>query len=841
MPVPPRQPVELLAPAGGLDAAYAAFSQGADAVYLGLNRFSARAEAVNFMPEEVEEITGFAHAQTPRRRVFVTLNTIFAQGELRPLLDTVDLLANLGVDALITQDLGLAALVRRHWPQLELHASTQMAVHSLEGARELRRLGFARVTLARELTLEEIRAISAGGGLETEVFVHGALCYSYSGLCLLSSHRCGRSGNRGRCAYSCRDRLRIVSGGPPKAPTEAFPFSMKDLAVPDRLNALREAGVACWKIEGRMKAPLYVAAVTDFYRRLRDGDGLDTPAARRDAEARLKSIFSRPWTELFLAARRHPGTVDPERVGHRGVPVGTALAVQRTREGAILRLRLDQPVERHDGIQVEPPGADRPFGFAVDPLRLVPRNGGPARDTFQAPAGATIEVPLPPDAPAIPAGTTIFLSSSQAVRRAYPWIRPRPDDFRQHHPITVQLTATGSAIQARAALAGTGGATAEANLEGPFETARKPGALAESAATVFGRLGDTPFALAGLQVDDPAGVFVPVSRLNAVRRDLATALHQAFDAARDRQRQAVAASETEILAETVPVTTSQAPAPSPRWSVLADDVTVLLAFPTTGPDAPNEIQAPLAALTTEALARVVTRFGAHRVRAVLPPVARAWDTPALRDRLGAAQSLGIRRWLVANMASFELLRELDILDANGAAGPDAPDLLADWTLPVTNLAAARALAAMGAAAVTLAPEDGRDNLVRLLAALQGRAEVIVYQDTPLLISESCVYANLAGACPGPDRCEFRNLILEHPRNGHFLARPEGCRTVVVSETPFCLAGRLRELAAAGATRFRAEFAHRAYTPESALATWQALRADRALPRTHAGNYLRGLQ
>jgi hypothetical protein len=275
--------------------------------------------------------------------------------------------------------------------------------------------------------------------------------------------------------------------------------------------------------------------------------------------------------------------------------------------------------------------------------------------------------------------------------------------------------------------------------------------------------------------------------------------------------------------------------------VLADDVTVLLAFPTTGPDAPNEIQAPLAALTTEALARVVTRFGAHRVRAVLPPVARAWDTPALRDRLGAAQSLGIRRWLVANMASFELLRELDILDANGAAGPDAPDLLADWTLPVTNLAAARALAAMGAAAVTLAPEDGRDNLVRLLAALQGRAEVIVYQDTPLLISESCVYANLAGACPGPDRCEFRNLILEHPRNGHFLARPEGCRTVVVSETPFCLAGRLRELAAAGATRFRAEFAHRAYTPESALATWQALRADRALPRTHAGNYLRGLQ
>ncbi|MFA5203543.1 MAG: U32 family peptidase [Lentisphaeria bacterium] len=835
MPASPPSSVELLAPAGGLDAAYAAFSQGADAVYLGLRRFSARAEAANFAPEEAAEITAFAHAQPRRRRVFVTLNTLLAQAELRPVLDTLELLAGIGVDAVITQDLGLAALARRHWPQLELHASTQMAVHSLEGARELRRLGFARVTLARELTLDEIRAISAGAGLETEVFIHGALCYSYSGLCLFSSYRCGRSGNRGRCAYPCRDRFRILDGGPPGAPAEAFPFSMKDFAVPGRLDALRDTGAACWKIEGRMKAPLYVAATTAFYRRLRDGE-LRDPAARADAEAQLKSIFSRPWTDLFLAGRRRPGTVDPERVGHRGTPAGTVLAVRRDHQDTVLRLRLDRAVERHDGFQVEPAGADRPFGFAVDPLRLVPRAGGTPRDVFEAGPGATVEVPLPLDAPPIPAGATVFLSSSQAVRRAFTWTRPRPDDFRLRHPITVRLEAAPDRLSARATLvaaaaAGLPPVTAEAALDGPFETARQPGALAEAARKVFDRLGDTPFQLAGLEVQDPGGIFVPVSRFNALRRDLADALGRALDAATAARLQAVAAAEATVLMPVPPPTAPAATAAPARWSVLADDPAVLLAFPADGSDAPDEVQAPLAAWTPEALAQLVARFGAGRVRAALPPVARDWDADWLRDRIAAARALGIRRWLVANLAGFDWLR--------ADAAPD-DDLLADWTLPVANRAAARALADLGAAAVTLSPEDGRDNLAGLLAALRERAELPVYQDTPLFLAESCVYANLAGACPGPDRCGFRSMTLEHPKGGRFLARPEGCRTVLVADTPFCLGGRLDELARAGARRFRAEFAHRSYAPADALAVWRALRAGRALPNTHTANYLRGL-
>src|SRR6185436_1842836 len=179
-----------------------------------------------------------AHHLEPPRRVFVTINTLIRQDELAELIDDVAHLADIGVDALIIQDLGVYHLVRRHFPTLELHASTQLAVHNRAGAEAMRQLGFERVVLARELTFEEVDAITGAGDVETEVFIHGALCYSYSGLCLFSAQTLGRSGNRGKCSYSCRDTFE-VSGAPlslrdgtdvRRDPRNGFPFSMKDLA-----------------------------------------------------------------------------------------------------------------------------------------------------------------------------------------------------------------------------------------------------------------------------------------------------------------------------------------------------------------------------------------------------------------------------------------------------------------------------------------------------------------------------------------------------------------------------------------------------------------------------------
>ncbi len=429
-------PVELLAPAGGPEAGIAAFHYGADAIYLGLKKFSARAEAENFTLDEVDEITAYAHSLTPRRRVFVTINTLIRQDELPELVDAVAHLAEIGVDALIIQDLGVYALVRRHFPTLELHASTQLAVHNRAGAEALAQLGFQRVVLARELTFEEVRDITATAGIETEVFIHGALCYSYSGLCLFSSQTLGRSGNRGKCAYSCRDSYE-VEGAPmtlrdgttvKRDPHTGFPFSMKDLALPDHIPALRASGVSCFKIEGRKKSPLYVATTTDYYRRLIDGRMTDEE--RPDIEADLQTVFSRPWTHLFVQSHRDKEVADRDTVGHRGTPIGTVLAVvdAATREPR-LRFRTDRPLEKHDGLQVDLPILGKPFGFAVERLWIFGQRKN--QEVFEAPAGSVVEVTLPREHPDLPTAAPVYCSSSQAVKNRYRYDHPKPGAFSQ--------------------------------------------------------------------------------------------------------------------------------------------------------------------------------------------------------------------------------------------------------------------------------------------------------------------------------------------------------------------------------------------------------------------------
>ena len=240
----PSHTPELLAPAGAFETARAAFHAGADAVYAGLDAFSARAEAVNFSPDDMRAL--LALARRDGKRVYITFNTLIDDAQLPAAAAALDLLDELRPDGLIVQDLGIARLVRRHFPRLALHASTQLVAHNLEGVLALKELGFTRVVLARELPLEDIRTICRRSGVEIEVFVHGALCYSISGLCLFSALEKGRSGNRGRCAYCCRLGYREPDG------TRTLPFSMKDLRLDDRLAELKEAGVASLKIEGRL-------------------------------------------------------------------------------------------------------------------------------------------------------------------------------------------------------------------------------------------------------------------------------------------------------------------------------------------------------------------------------------------------------------------------------------------------------------------------------------------------------------------------------------------------------------------------------------------------------------
>lgn len=292
-----RQGIEILAPAGDEEMLRAAVEAGADCVYLGLERFNARSGAGNFAPKALEKAVAFAHGRGAG--VYVALNTLVFPQELGEAARMAEAVARAGADAVIVQDLGVAALCRHIVPELPLHGSTQLSVTTVGGAAALKELGFSRVILGRELTQNEIGVITREGGLETEVFVHGALCMSVSGQCMLSAFLGGRSGNRGMCAGPCRLPCAAVGAGMKKPPSSegCYHLSLRDQSLLPKLGRLRAMGVASVKIEGRLRSPEYAAAVVDACRRVLRGEEYD--------EERLKALFSRgDFTSAYYTGSR---------------------------------------------------------------------------------------------------------------------------------------------------------------------------------------------------------------------------------------------------------------------------------------------------------------------------------------------------------------------------------------------------------------------------------------------------------------------------------------------------------------------------------------------------------
>jgi putative protease len=790
-------------------------------VYLGLKRFSARAEAENFGLAEVDALAAYAHALTPRRRVYATVNTLMLEAELPDLVAALAGLAEVGVDAAIVQDLGAARVLRRHFPSLELHASTQLAVHSLRGVEAVARLGVRRAVAARELTLAEIRSLCGQPDVEIECFIHGAVCYAYSGLCLFSSHALGRSANRGRCAYVCGGSF---SPSEDSAQRSGLPFAMKDLALPGRLADLAQAGVASFKIEGRKKSPLYVAAVTDLYRRLLDGTVGEED--RRKREEDLRTVFSRPWTELYLDSARQGTCGDPMRVGHRGAPIGTVTAVRGSRRrGTLLRFTTSRALEVHDGLQVEVPGIVRPYGFSIEELHVA---GAPGL-RFEVAAGTEVEVTLPPDHPTIPAGAPVHCTSSQAVKRHFRWPKPRDGEFRRRRSIDVEVRVTPERVDLAARLTDAGPRTVQ-TLEGAFAPARDAGAAAAGARAAFERLGNTAFTLGTLAVEDEQALFVAASQWNRLRRAATEALEKAAAEAREADIRGV----LDALRNQAP----PLPAAVERhWSLKVDHLASLDAFAAEDWQDAAEV---VVCLGLEGdglfagLSALVDRIGRERIRLALPPVLRAWDEARLLPQLARLRAEGWRRWEIANPAGW------GYLGLTPGTGTDDLDVTADWPLYVLNSAAANSLLEQGVSGFTLSPEDGAENMRALLGAFGARATVLVYQHTPLFLSETCPRANLSGACPGPARCGFERLDLVSDFGNRVRVLSRGCRTIVVSQAPFCLAEVLEDLATAGAASFRVDLQFGDLTPEAARDTWRRVRAGRPVEGSHAGNYCRGL-
>lgn len=474
--------IELLAPAGSMEALITAVQNGADAVYLGGTKFSARAYASNFTLTELEEAVDYCHSY--QVRVHITLNTLLKDEELAEAIDYAKSLYALGVDALIVQDPGLIYHLRRELPDFPLHASTQLSVHNGEGALYYTEKGMTRIVLARELSLEEIRSISQDLGVETEVFVHGALCISYSGQCLMSSILGGRSGNRGRCAQPCRLPYDLLDGEGSSV-ARAYLMSPKDISAIDFMPQLQETGVSSLKIEGRMKKPEYVAATLRSFRE--ELEGKKDPVHREN----LLKIFNREgFSDGYFLGKHGKDMMSFSYPKNTGVPVGKVLE-----DGS---LELTKPLRKGDGLRVK----DK--GLTVEGIRI----GQDVRE--EASAGQRVHLL---GRTKLPMGILYKTYDTLLMEEMIPSDAGKYDR-KIHLPATLRFMAGEPAV-----LTATHEGKTYTKTTSPVQIPLKAPLSQERILEALTKSGDSPYLL-DVAVETFTEGFLPVRELNELRRSL---------------------------------------------------------------------------------------------------------------------------------------------------------------------------------------------------------------------------------------------------------------------------------------------------------------------------------
>lgn len=736
---------ELLAPGGDRLCIRAAIENGADAVYFGLQSgFNARARATNFSAEELPELMAELHGRGVKG--YLTLNTLVFSAELAEAERLVRHAVASGVDAVLVQDLGLARLARAICPDLPLHASTQMSLTSAGGIRAAESLGISRVVLARELSLEEIRRLKAETRVELEVFVHGALCISYSGQCLASLAMGGRSGNRGQCAQPCRMPYGLKCDGEPVPLGDArYLLSPLDLAAYELLGELMDAGVQAFKIEGRLKGPEYVAAATRHYRAAIDqalaGQRPSlAPAERQELELSFSRGFSTGWLEGPNFKRLVPGTSS----ANRGVYLGTVRRVQAGR----VEVELAGPVKRGDGLVFEPERADQA------------EQGGRVYEVFRD--GESLTRPIAEgvveltfgrkaiDVRALRPGLKVWKTDDAAQDRRLRQTYDRPRPQRRLAVDLVVEAAVGQSLRVAARAAS--GATCRMESEQTLAEAVQHPLTAEVLREQLGRLGGSAYELRHLDARIEGRPMAPLSLLGKLRREMLAQLQAA--AAALPERTVAEGPVLPGLRRAAAGRAGQGATESPQWHVLCrrlDQVEAVLRW------GARSVIADLSDLDEVGQAVESARRQGAAVWLATPRIQKPGEEPLL-ERLADLRPDGV---LARNLASLARLVERGLPAA------------ADFSLHAANELTAEVLLAMGACRVTAAYDLDRPQVLELAGAVPaGRLEVVVHRNTPLVHTAYCLYC--ARLSPGSRRedcgtpCRRHGLTLvdrlgqEHP-------------------------------------------------------------------------------
>lgn len=869
---------EILAPAGGREQFFAALNAGADAVFLGLKSFNARARAENFSVEDLHELVPLAHRYG--MKVLVTVNVLIKETELPQLVDLLGDLEAAQVDAIIVQDLGVARLARACFPGLRLHASTQMAVHNLAGVRKAQELGFKRVVLAREMTALELRKIRRAidrEDVELEAFCHGSLCYSYSGLCFFSGAEDARSGNRGECAYTCRQPYSIVGEN-----KSAFLFSMRDLDTSGDLAQLVNAGIDTLKIEGRKKDAQYVASTVRLYRakldeifgrstlrknapifssRTDSSSEADKFASLASSSPKIAEIerdlaltFQRQPTTFFLNGRYHENVIDLDNASHLGVEVGR---VTHVKPGCV-EVKLSQSVERFDGIRILPAThLNRQKRYDNDHLEFSLRDlKVDGKRSFVAQAGSQVEISIPQDKPSPSRGDLVYKTRSADLKRRITQLCHAPHDAKLRPLKMVQLRFLAQLQDSELRLivealkCGEKVATTEVCISA--EKTRNRPSLAFDLMDSFKVMGSIGFCAPQISFDGDEDWFVPRSLIKKLREKLEESLPQKYDdwCAKRKQNALeflgldnLRTKDQEIRLPTFKHQTR------PEYSIKVDrletlrDIVAYRAERATFPLKEMIFEpkrAFLPDIDPESLSAELLNLAAQAktpLRVALPTVIRAWDEPLLSVWIKALYKRGLKRFEIGNIGGFELLKswgiELGSLDLSG-----------DFTLYALNSCSTRAWFEMGLESVSLSIEDDQRNITahldRLSSTERNRLSAILFKDTPLFIAEACSLTAIHQGCPTSKVCGYRTLTIDNPRGDRFYVAHETCKSVVYGHEPYSVSDKQASLLEHGVGNFRIDFLTRPYDAPRIYEILDAVAGRAALANTHCANWERSL-
>lgn len=777
--------VELLAPVGSREALIAAVESGADAVYMGGKAFGARHYAPNFTDEELAEAVRFAHLRGVL--VYITVNTLVDDSEIPALSEYLRYLYKIGVDAIIVQDLAVAFIACKTVPNLPLHASTQMTVHNLAGVQFLENLGFSRIVLAREVSLQDIALICQGTTAEIEVFVHGALCISYSGQCLMSSMIGGRSGNRGRCAQPCRLPYTLVDryGNDVLANADAgeYLLSPRDLNTIELIPELVSRGVTSFKIEGRMKRPEYVAVVVDTYRRAIDSyfANSDEYTVAADTIKDLAQVFNRDFTSAYLQGKQGRHMMSDRRPNNRGVRVGRVVSYDNTAKTAVIK--IDETLAVGDMVEFWVKVGGR-VSITVTAMTV---NG---KNVTEAQPGTEVAVPV--HGSGIRTNDRVFKTfDAKLMERARRFFQSSSPVRRISVDVTVTVAA-GKPLTIQ--MVDSEGYRGEAKTAFIAEVAQKRPLTEKTIRKQIDRLGTTVFSLATLECMIDGQVMVPVSEINEARRSAVEELEK--NRLLPFKREAPEAIKYELP----PV--RQLSVSRPQLSAAVDSLKGVQTAVDYGADwvvfggESYHHQAFTAEDYRQAIA--ICHKGGKKILFATPRLVTEQYMKTLQHDLALFAELEPDAVGVGNLGTLHLLQQMNL-----------PILIhGDFSLNVYNSVSLDFFQKQGISSLTLSPELTLNQIENLSARTSVQLECIVHGNLPLMISEYCTIGSYLGSlhtgkCNAP--CEKDRYWLKDRKNEVFpVVTDQFCRMHILNAKEMHMGVHVPKFASLGINRLRLE-------------------------------------